>query len=752
MNVRSPCPTCSISIFPFTNGGKGGFPPPGKIPMNDSRKKKLDYLFNPRSVAILGASSDLNKVSGRPLAYMLRFKFPGNIYPINPKYTQIAGVKCYPSLLEVPGEIDVLMMIIPAEEILANLEAGFQKGVKAAIIISGGFAETGEEGRKLQQKVTAFAQKTGMLIYGPNTTGFVSLANRNVATFSQALEVVEDFVPGETGLITQSGAFGASIFVRAMRVGLGLSHWAATGNEADLEFCDFLEYMVEDPQTRVIAGFLAGVENGQKLMAGLDHAAQRGKPVVLLKVGSTEASQRAAISHTGAMMGSARAYDAVFRQKGVVVAQDIQELIDFSLALSKTPSPKGKRVGILTESGGGGVLLTERCSETGLEVSEIFGSTQERLKTVVPSLGSVKNPVDLTGQSLSNPALIKDALEVMLAADDFDIIVPLFLMSKATAERKAKDLWDAFQGQKGGKSLVVCWPEGPREWIQYLMEKGIFVAVTPTRCAQALSAVVQYAAFQRDYAGGGALGAELSDLPGERKAKALAIIEEAKGKGLSSLSEYEAKKILRAYGIPITEEMLAHSLEEAMAMARGIGYPIAAKLVSPDIPHKTEAGVIALNIHSEEQLREKYREILKRGKIFRPEARIDGVLIQEMVRGEGVETIVGLSQEPPFGPTLLFGLGGIFVEVMKDVSIRVLPVTRKDTLNMISEIRGYRVLQGTRGGKPADMEAIIQVLLKTACLAAELKDAIAEIDINPLFVMEANKGAKAVDALITLAP
>ena len=714
-------------------------------------KRSLEFLFNPRSVAILGASSDLNKVSGRPLAYMLRFQYPGNIYPINPKYPQIAGVKCYPSIHEVPGEIDALMMIIPAEEILPNLEAGFQKGVKAAIIISGGFAETGEEGRKLQQQVTAFAQKTGMLVYGPNTTGFVSLVNRNVATFSQALEVVEDLVPGETGLITQSGAFGASIFVRAMRVGLGLSHWAATGNEADLEFCDFLDYMVEDRHTRVIAGFLAGVENGQRLIAGLDHAAQRGKPVVLLKVGSTDASQRAAISHTGAMMGSARAYDAVFRQKGVVVAQDIQELIDFSMALSKTPSPKGKRVGILTESGGGGVLLTERCSETGLEVGEIFGSTQEKLKTVVPSLGSVKNPVDLTGQSLSNPALIKDALKVMLASDDFDIIVPLFLMSKATAERKAKDLWEAFQGQKG-KTLVVCWPEGPREWIQYLMEKGIFVAVTPTRCAQALSAVVRYADFQHDYAGGRALGDELSDLSADRKIKALAIIEEAKRKGLNSLSEYEAKQILRAYGIPIAEERLAHSLEEAIAMAREIGYPIAAKLVSPDIPHKTEAGVIALNIHSEEQLQEQYPEILKRGKIFRPEARIDGVLIQEMVSGEGIETIVGLSQEPPFGPTLLFGLGGIFVEVMNDVSIRVLPVTRKDTLNMISEIRGYRVLQGTRGRKPADLEAITQVLLKTACLAAELKGAVAEVDINPLIVMEADKGAKAVDALITLAP
>jgi acyl-CoA synthetase (NDP forming) len=323
-------------------------------------------------------------------------------------------------------------------------------------------------------------------------------------------------------------------------------------------------------------------------------------------------------------------------------------------------------------------------------------------------------------------------------------------MSKATAEKKAKDLWQAFQGQKNRKILAVCWPEGPREWIQYLMEKGIFVAVTPTRCAQALSATVRYADFQRESKGGKTLQEEPLDLAPDRKFKALAIIEEARRSGRNSLSEYEAKKILRAYGISITEEMLAHSIEEALGMARRIRYPVAAKLVSPDIPHKTEAGVIALNILSDEQLQEEYQQILKRGQTFLPGARIEGILIQEMVRGPGIETIVGLSQEPPFGPTLLFGLGGVFVEIMKDVSIRVLPVIRRDAQNMISEIRGYKVLQGIRGRKPADREAIIQVLLKTACLAAELKDFVAEIDINPLIVREENQGAKAVDALITL--
>jgi acetyltransferase len=718
--------------------------------MDEKRKNNLQHLFNPRSIGILGASSDLNKVSGRPLSYMLRFGYPGKIYPINPKYKEIAGVKCYPSINDVPGEIDVLMVIIPAFEILHNLESGLDKGVKAAVIISGGFAETGEKGRELQEKLTSFAKETGMLIYGPNTTGFLSLVNRTVATFSQSLEVIDEMVPGKTGLITQSGAFGAAIFVRAMRVGLGFSHWAATGNEADLEFCDFLEYMVDDPDTQVIAGFMAGVEDGQKLIKGLDRAAQKGKPVVLLKMGSTEAGKRAAMSHTGAIVGSSRAYDAVFRQKGVVVARDIAQLIDYSMAFSTTPLPKGKKVGIMTESGGGGVLLTERCSELGLEVSEIFGPTRERLKEVVPSLGSIKNPVDLTGQSLSNPSLVKGAIRVMLESEDFDMVVPLLLMSKATAEEKAMDLLDLYNQHKDKKVMVICWPEGPKEWIQFLMKQLIHVSVTPTRCAHTLNALADYARFLGQYQKQTTIKTDGVELPADRKEKVLEIIEETKQRGERQLSEYLAKKILQAYDVPITDEDLAGSVEEAIEIAGRIGYPVVAKLISPDILHKTEAGIVALNIDSEDRLKTVYKEIIKRGKAYRSDARAEGVLIQKMVSEQGIETIVGISHKRPFGPTIMFGLGGIFVEVMKDVSIRILPVSHRDVKDMIHQIRGYTILGGTRGRNPSDLDALASVLLKTACLAEEFSEEIAEIDINPLIVLEEGKGVKAVDALVLL--
>ena len=720
--------------------------------MDQSRRDNLQYLFKPQSIGILGASSDLNKVSGRPLAYMLRFGYPGKIYPINPKYDEIAGVRCYPSLNEVPDDIDILMAIIPSKAILPNLETGLKKGVKAAVIISGGFAETGEKGRKLQDELSAFARDSGMLIYGPNTTGFLSLVNRTVATFSQSLEVIDDMTPGKTGLITQSGAFGAAIFVRAVRVGLGLSHWAATGNEADLEFCDFLEYMVEDSDTKVIAGFLAGVEDGQKLMTALDRAAQKEKPVVLLKVGDTEAGKRAAHSHTGAIVGSTKAYEAAFKQKGVVVARDIGQLIDFSMALASTTLPRGKKVGIMTESGGGGVLLTERCAELGLEVSEVRGSTREKLMEVVPSLGSVKNPVDLTGQSLSNPALVKGAVEVMFTAPDFDMLVPLLLMSKATAEQKARDLLKIVnQDTDSQKSVMVCWPEGPKQWIQWLMNKGIHVAVTPTRCAHTLNALATYAEFLKSYKGSQLTASTaIPNFPADRKEKAIAIIQAAKQNGVSRLGEYEAKKLLAAYGIPVATEALAGSLDEAVEAADRIGYPVVAKVISADIPHKTEAGVVALNIDSQDALRQAYNQILENAKANRPDAVLEGILIQEMISARGVEAIVGVSREEPFGPAIMFGLGGIFVEILKDVAIRVLPVTNKDVQDMIQQIQGFSILKGTRGYKPADVAALTEVLLKSACLADELKGEIAELDINPLIVLEDGQGVKAVDALVML--
>jgi acetyltransferase len=720
--------------------------------MKETRREKLQYLFAPRSVGILGASSDLNKVSGRPLSYMLRFGFPGNIYPINPKYEEIAGVRCHPSIEQVPGDMDVLMVIIPAGEILPNLEAGLKKGVKAAIIISGGFAEVGGKGKALQEELKAFARRSGMLIYGPNTTGFLSIVHRSVATFSQALEVIEDMVPGPTGLITQSGAFGAAIFVRAMRVGLGISHWAATGNEADLEFCDFLDYMVDDPHTRVIAGFLAGVEDGQKLLQGLDRAARAGKPVVLLKVGGTEAGKRAAHSHTGAMVGSSRAYDAVFRQKGVIVAQDIDELIDFSMALSRAATPKGKRIGIMTESGGGGVLLTERCAEMGLQVSEIAGDTLQRLKKVVPALGSVKNPVDLTGQSLSNPAIVKGAVEVMLDAQDFDMVVPLLLMSEATAERKVSDLLDLVGRENArDKTVVVCWPEGPKPWIQHLVAKGIHVAVTPTRCASTLRALAQVGEFRNKLdAQSEPPGGDCPELPERRREAVRAVFDAVLKSGSDRLTEHQTMEVLAAYGIPIPRLGMAHSPDEAVRIARDLGFPVVAKLSSPEILHKSDAQAVALGLRSDSEVREAYDRVVANGLRFAPEARMEGVLIQEMIEGAGVETIMGISQEPPFGPTLVFGMGGVLVEILKDVAVRVLPATRADLAGMVPQISGYPLLQGVRGRPAKDEPALLDALWRLATLAWEMREFIAEIDVNPLVVLPKGKGVKALDGLLVL--
>jgi acetyltransferase len=422
------------------------------------------------------------------------------------------------------------------------------------------------------------------------------------------------------------------------------------------------------------------------------------------------------------------------------------------MAFASTPLPKGKRVGIMTESGGAGVLLTERCSEIGMEVPEIIGPTRDRLKEVVPSLGSVKNPVDLTGQSLTRPALVKGAIEVMLDSEDFDILVPLLMMSEATAEEKVQDLLKLYQNRKEDKSVVVCWPEGPKAWIRYLLDKGIHVSVTPTRCAHTLNALIEYAESQREYEIPKKLDMTLiPDLPEDRQEIAYEVIREARAKGETRLNEYDGKKLLRAYNIPTANEDLARSEDDALEIAHRIGYPLVVKLISPDIPHKTEAGVVVLNIESDDDLIGAYKIVMDKGKAYRSDARVDGVLIQEMISARGVETIIGISREDSFGPAILFGLGGIFVEAMEDVAIRVLPVTKNDVDGMIRQIKGYSILQGFRGRGPADLKTISKILLKTACLAQEFKDDIIEIDINPLMVLEEGEGARAVDALVLLA-
>ena len=720
--------------------------------MENKIRTNLSALFNPKSIAIVGASSNPKKLGGRPLDYMKRFGYPGKIFPINPKSEQVQGLDCYAKIADVPEDIDLSLVIVPSQFVLPSLESAAKKNCKAAIIISGGFAEVGGEGKVLQDKLTSLARETGMSLYGPNTVGFLSPVYKNYATFTQALENVKDLKPGRTGLITQSGAFGATIFVRSLRVGMGISHWAATGNEADLDFSDFLDYMVEDPDTDVISGFMAGIKDGPKLVRALDRAAEKKKPVVILKLGSTEAGQKAAYSHTGTMVGSGRAYEAIFKQKGVIMANNIAQFLDYSMALATTALPKGRRVGIMTESGGGGVLLTERCSELGLKVPEPGEESKKKLSEVVPDLGSVDNPIDLTGQSLANPKLIKQATEVMYSLPDFDFIVPMLLMSEDLGEIKSNYLKNLCEENRDKASMVVCWPEGPKQWVKYLMDQGVHVSVTPTRCAQTMHALVQFGEFIKSYNSSRQRidPNSIPGLPADRVEMAKRVINDIRTKNENRLNEYEGKLLLKAYGIPVVEEAIAETPELALEIGEDLGFPLVVKIVSKDIPHKTEAGVIRLGISSSEELEIAVQELLIKANEFAPGAKIDGILLQKMAQGKPVETIVGITHEEPFGPALMFGLGGIFVEVLKDVAIRMLPTSQNDIVSMLDEIKGAPILNGVRGQRPADKAGVVDTLIKTALLAQELSGEIAEIDINPLLVMEEGEGVMAVDALVLL--
>jgi len=701
----------------------------------------LQYFFAPRSIAIIGASADLTKPSGRPIAALLKKGYGGHIYPINPRYTEIAGLACHPSLADVPGEIDLAIIAVPREGTLGVLEQCAAKGVKAAIVFTSGFAEVGEEGKLLQERITALARQHGMRILGPNCLGMVYFRNAVIATFSDIVEM-EIGALGTLGFVTQSGAYGEKTFLQAARDGVGFSTFISVGNEADLEFSDVITYLLGDDSTHLIGVYLEGAKDGARFRRAAEAALRVGKPILVKKVGRTKAGSRAAASHTGSLAGNDRIYDAFFRQSGIIRIEELRDLTSFALAFQSGRMPQGRNVGILTDSGGPGVDMADKCEEYGLAVPEFTGQTRALIEARLPFYGSARNPVDMTAAVMTDQTIYSHCLRVLFNEESVDMVVaPGFFM--AYVQPALIDEILAIY-QSSTKPLIMCpvWSDDSplaRQLIARTRAAGIAIIPETVCAAWAMASLAWYAQKRRCRAADKAAG----KIAALAKQTTVALRRRLQVPG--ALSEHEAKEVLASCGIAVTREALANSPAEAVVLARQIGYPVALKVQSPAIPHKTEVDGIRLDLRTEEQVREAYEEILTNVASHAPTATITGVLVQEMVTG-GVEVIVGTTQDPVFGPCVMFGLGGIFVEVLRDVSFRVAPLTRHDAEEMVREVRGYPLLQGVRGMPRADVDALLDVILKVAALAVACSEQIASLDINPLIVLP--QGARAVDALI----
>jgi acyl-CoA synthetase (NDP forming) len=688
-------------------------------------RNSLDSLFRPKSIAVIGASGTPTKIGGVPIAHLKRYGFRGEIFPINPQYETIQDLRAYKSIKDVNKEIDLAIVAVPAAVALDALKEAADAKVKSIVLFTSGFAEVGEAGAKAQQQIAELSRKSGMRILGPNCLGVMSGASAVYATFSPVAATGIAKV-GSIGLVSQSGAFGGFAYSLARERGLGLSHWVTTGNEVDVELADCLDWLVDDDATKVILAYMEGCRDGAKLLRALEKARAAKKPVVIVKVGRTELGAAAAASHTAALAGADAIYDAVFKQYGVWRAGTIEEAFDVAYAVSVAGVARGKSIGMLTASGGAGVLMADAAASLGLDAKPMPEAAQKQILARV-AFASARNPVDVTGQITSDHELMPLAYRLMLEDGDYDSLV-VFQSAAGLSARGPELVQQAIDMRAKHPDRVIAVSSlFTPELHQKLDDGRVLAFADPSRAVRAIAALASYASVA------------------PAKAAALPKVELPRG----MLSEAGALARLKVAGIPVMSHRVAINADDAMAAAEEFGFPVAAKIVSPDILHKTEIGGVALNLQSRDQVAKAFDDLMSRAKAAKPQARIEGVLIAPMIKG-GVECILGVQRDPVFGPVVMFGLGGVLVEALRDVSFRLAPFDEAEARRMIDSIKARAVLDGWRGAPAADIDALADALVALSRFAAAAGENLESIDINPFVAMPKGKGAMALDAVLVV--
>jgi acetate---CoA ligase (ADP-forming) len=696
----------------------------------------LDSFFAPDSIALIGASRDHEKIPGRLLAMLRKNEFPGKLYPINPNYDDIDGLRCYKSVADVGAPIDLAVIIIPARAVLGALEQCAKAGVQNAVIISSGFAEEGGDSAAMQDAIAALAKRTGMRISGPNAEGFYSQVQRVAATFSPTVDVKPDApnlvaTKRRIGIVAQSGGIGFAIYHRAKALGIALSYVVSAGNESDLGAGEFLDYMVQDASTDVILLFIEGIRDVDKFLIAARRAAEIGKPVIVTKVGRSGAGERAAASHTASMAGWSAAYDAVFAKYGLIVSNDLDEAVTIAAVLTTNPLPKGDRVAVLTVSGGAGIWGADTVSMQGLKVPELSASIQTEIKKLLPSYGAAGNPIDVTAQGVNSGGLQR-SIDLLAVSDEVDaILVVLSLSSDVRMPFKEAELKPVIGAQN--KPVVFYSYTLPSHFARgELAKSGVVVLSGLTHVGVAMRQLADYARFKLAPPAD-SLALPSRDLSGFLKSP--------------KLSEFDSKSLLRDAGIALPDEVLVTEKGALDAAIARVGFPMVMKIQSRDIPHKSEIGGVRVNITSKGEAFAAYQSLLESAQRHRPSADIQGVLVGPMAK-KGVEIIVGTLQDATFGPIIMVGLGGITTELFKDVIYRPAPVSATEASAMLDALKAAPLLHGFRGAAKADVAALSLLISQISLLAAQHAREISEIEINPVLVHPIGQGVTIVDALV----
>lgn len=694
----------------------------------------LNNFFNPKSIAVIGASRTPGKVGHDILKNIIRYGYDGAVYPINPTADEILGRKAYPLLQDVPDKIDLAVVVIPSKNVPDVIGQCGAKGINSAIVISAGFRESGIEGSKLEAELINKAREAGVRVIGPNCLGMIDTHSKINASFAAGMPA-----KGNIGFFSQSGALCLAILDRALPDEIGFSKFISMGNKADISDIDIMQALAEDENTKVILGYIEGVGDGRRFMEVAAEVSGK-KPVIILKSGITSSGAKAASSHTGALAGREAAFDSAFKQSGVIRVDTINELFNYAVAFASQPLPKGPNIAVITNSGGPGILAADACDKAGLQLIPLHKELVDELRTFLPPVASFYNPIDILGdagadryEKAINTALKDEringvmALLTPTAMVDADATAMAIVNISGSIDRP---ILTSFMGKK---------TVGPA--IKTLTKYGVPNYSYPEEAVSSINAMYRYhlrinrpEKTYRNFSG--------------MKENAFQVFENARKENRDRLSELEMHDVLHAYGFPLPKSLFARTSEEAVAAAKGIGYPIVMKIISPQIVHKSDIGGVRVNLKNKKDVENAFFDITTHVKNLMPTAHIYGVLIQEMVP-TGKEIIIGITKDPQFGHMIMFGLGGIYVEVLKDISFRIVPLSREDAHEMIRETKMFPLLRGVRGETEADIEAIEKSLLVLSQMAVDFPQII-EADINPLLVRKRGQGVVAIDARFTI--
>ena len=691
-------------------------------------------------MALIGASESSSR-SRALFTNLTEFGYRGKIFPVHPKRAEVFGLKCYPKVTDIPEAVDACVIAIPREHVIGALRECAEKGARAAVIVSAGFAEASEEGKALQEEIREIAGAAKIRLCGPNCFGVANLHDRVALLLGADVRHVR---PGKIGLLFQSGGLLNLMLLAAWDRGWGVGYAISCGNEAVIDVAHYAEYLVRDERTQVVGILTEGIKDPVRFLHAARLAAQSEKPLVVLKIGKSEKAVQAAQAHTGTLVGSDEAYDAVFKQHGVTRVHDLDGFIETVELFAKRKKLIGGRLGFIAPSGAECGLVADIAADSGIDLAEFSPKTIEWLNQVQSPFLSIRNPMNAPEQYTRKPEVFKQCIAALLDDEHTDILglrLPLpRLREDPNVISRFADL--AELSEKSGKLLILFSRASvslPEYWRRLLSDHEIPFLLEYRKGFKALKALMNYQRFlDRERA------------PVYAEVRAAVEVDQVRGL-LQSFgpqpTERQAKQILAAYGIPVTIERLATGAEEAAAIAQTIGYPVVLKVESPDIPHKTEAGAVEINVGDDAAVRTAFSRIIGSASAYDPRARIEGVLVQEMVRG-GRELIIGMTQDRQWGPVIVLGLGGVLVEVLKDISTRVAPLNGFDVEEMLRELKGANILHAFRGRSAADIQAIIDITLRFSQLCIDLKDDLEEIDINPLAVFDDGKGAKVVDCLM----